>query len=115
MNVEQPAPVMVGETRSQHPHETRQRHQVGPITVDQFDQRRFKRGPVGELLVIQFQRRNAGLSRPFQTLHAGPVADHRRHLDRQFPARRLIEDRLQIAAPPGNEHHQPNFWNRAHA
>ena len=115
VNVEQPAPVMVGETGGQHPHEPGQNHQVRLVPVDQFDQRRFKRGPVGELLVIQFQRRNASPSRPFQALHAGPVADHRRDFDRQCPARRLIEDRLQIAAPPGNEHHQPDFGNRAHA
>jgi len=84
------------------------------MAVDEFDQRRFERRPIGEVFMIQLQGRNACLPRPFQALNAGPVADHRRHLDRQFPARCLIENRLQIAAAPGNQHHQPDFPRPAH-
>lgn len=73
---------MFGEAGGQHPHEARQRHQVRLLTVDHFDQGCFEFRPVGEVLMVQFQRGNAGLARPFQTMHAGAVTDDGRHFDR---------------------------------
>src|SRR5690625_7583663 len=50
-------------------------------------------------------RGDAGAARTLQAVGVGPVADHRGDFDRQLAAELSVQQRLEITAAAGNQHH----------
>lgn len=105
MDVQQTSLIVADERRAKDTHIACQHHQIRGVGVDFMHQLTIERFPVGKLTLRQRMGRDAGQARALKAERISLVTEYRTQgAVYLFPAAG-VDDRLQIAAATGNQHH----------
>src|SRR5437773_2022017 len=109
MDVHDPHGELADEVRRDEPHEPREDDEVRPFLLQDFHDLALEGGPVlPEGPVVDHDGGNVRLLRPREDRRSRHVAYEDDEVRGEVPAVARVHETLEVRAPPGREHPDPN-------